>query len=357
MESCCLFVSAVALASAVAAAAPPSYTLLGSYQLPAAVSAFDPLPDGRVITIVGDSFWTQDAVNSSSWTRAGSLGAGLISSFGASFVRVSPDGATVAVGDNNFGAGARVHTLAFASLDPNGASATTAWPAANLDAHWASESRLYVSGAGVGGEVREINIAAESSRVVLNNIGLSAGGVASSSTHLFAGNGFDLGGGPSSTGEVRAFAWSDITSSTGALDFASGIPVAAALSGASLDFDPLGNLCIGGGDVFTPGGEFGFASVVDGAAVAAALAGGPAAPDSAEERLSPHTLTDSYFTRFNHATNELLVTYFDNSAFQPGATVFRYAIPEPGIIGLAAIACAPRRRRHTTIGNRAGGDQ
>lgn len=336
-----------ALVAGVSSAGLPVYSLVGSFDLPANVSAFDTLPDGRLVTFVASDFWIQDAPNSSDWSRAGSLAPGVISPFGASFVRASPDGMTLAIGDNNFGIGAAVHTLAFASLDPMSASATTAWPASNVDAHWADDNTLYIAGAGASGEVREIDLSASSSRVVVTNIGLSAGGITSDGSHLYAGNGFDLGGGASNTGEVRAFAWSAITSAATPIDFAAGAPVADALSGASLDFDPLGNLLIGGGDVFGGSGDFGSAAVVDGDAVSAALLGGPIAPDASELRLTPLSPDHSYFTRFNAATNELLVTFFDNTSFEPGATVFRYAVPGPGATVLLLVLLRPGRWRNT----------
>ena len=76
-----------------------------------------------------------------------------------------------------------------------------------------------------------------------------------------------------------------------------GRAVADALSGASLGFDSLGNLLVGGGDFFGSG-DVGYAAIVDADAVAAALGGGPIAPDSAELRLTPRLATDSYSLRF-----------------------------------------------------------
>lgn len=340
----CTAAGAMTLGGAVTGAGP-DYVPVGSFDLPANVSAFDVLPDGRLITFIASDFWIQSAPNSSDWSRAGSLAPGLISTFGASFVCVSPDGSTIAIGDNNFGPAAAVHTLPFASLDPVNPSATTAWPAPNLDAHWADSDTLFVAGAQSAGEIREIDLAAANSRIAISNIGLSTGGVASTSTHLFVGNGFDLGGGPSQTGEVRAFEWAAISAAVLPLDFSVGVPVADALSAASLDFDPLGNLFVGGGDVFSGSGDSGYAAAIDADAVNAALLGGPIAPDGAEQRLTPLSQSHSYFTRYNRATNELLVTSFDNTSFEPGATVFRYAIPTPCTAALALIPLVGRRRR------------
>ena len=63
--------------------------------------------------------------------------------------------------------------------------------------------------------------------------------------------------------------------------------------------------------------------------------------------LTPRLATDSYSVRLNSVTGELLVTYFDNTTFAPGATVYRYAIPAPGALPSLALAgaLAARRRR------------
>lgn len=344
LSACCLLGVSI---GAHAPAAIPDYALVGSFQLPAAVSAYDVLPDGRLITIVGDDIFTQDSPNTSSWSHAGSVAPGLISFFGASFIRVSPDAATIAIGDNNFGPGAMVHLFSAAALDPmNPAAPSASFTSSNLDAHWAGTSTLFVTGATAGGEVTLIDLSSNSARTVLNNIGLSAGGVTVRGGSLFIGNGFDLSG---STGDVRAFDLATITSAVTPIDYESpgggGITVARALSGASLDFDPFGNLLVGGGDLFGGSNDFGSAAVIDSVAIDAALLGGPVAPDSAELRLTPGSPFDSYFTRFNHATNELLITVFDNSTFSPGLTVYRYAIPSPPAALIVVLVLALRRRR------------
>lgn len=332
----------------VCVAGVPTYSLVGTIELPAGTASYDSLPDGRLLSIVGSEFFAQDSVNGSTWSLVGSLPSGQISSFGASFVRISPDGATIAVGDNNFGPGATVYTFASSALDPMSPTAAAAWVSSNLDGHWSSAGRLYVAGASAGGEVREIDLGAMSSRIVLNNIGLSAGGVTTDGAYLYAGNGFDLVPGGSDTGEVRAFDLASISGAVSPIDFENaGIAVADALSGASLGFDPLGNMLIGGGDVFGGSNDFGYAAVVDGDAIDAALLGGPIAPDSSELRLTPGAPDHSYFPRFNAATGDVLVSYFDNSTFTPGTTLYRYAVPAPGAaaLSLALLGIALRRRR------------
>jgi hypothetical protein len=341
----------VAVAGSVAVAAVPPYSLVGSYELPANTSAYDVLPDGRAVAVAGSDIYVQDAANVSGFTRVGAVAPGLISSFGASFLRISPGGSTIAVGDNVFGPGASVLTFALADLDPAAATMPAVWASDNTDAHWLDGDTLLVSGSGsAGAVVREIDLGSATSRVVIGNIGGASGGITADGAYVYTANGFDFSPGGSSTGEVRAFSLAEIAALTpgAALDFeGAGVAVADALSGTSLGFDPLGNMLIGGGDAFGAPPDAGYAAVVDGVSIAAALLGGPIAPDSAELRLTPRLASDSYFTRFNIATGELLVTYYDNGTFSGGLTVYRYAVPTPGMVVFAGtwLAFAARRRR------------
>lgn len=341
----------MAAATAPASAALPPYTLIGSFDLPANSSAYDLLPDGRAVAIAGSDIYLQTSVHTSAFMRLGSLAPGLVSNFGASFLRVSPGASTLAVGNNVFGSGAAVLTFNISALDPLAPTSPTIWASDNTEAHWLDSGTLLVSGSGsAGAVVREIDLDAASSRIIIENIGGASGGITADATYVYTSNGFDFIPGGSETGEVRAFRLSEIAALTpgAALDFESlGVPVADALSGASLGFDPFGNLLIGGGDAFGAVPDAGYAAVVDSAAVSAALAGGPVAPDAAELRITPRLASDSYFTRFNHATNELLISYYDNTTFAGGLAVYRYAVPTPGMLIIAGtwLAFAAKRRR------------
>lgn len=331
-----------------ALAGVPAYTLVGAYDLPGPGAQFDVLPDGRLLAISGQDFLVQDSVNTTGWTVAGSLdGASPIASYGASFLSLSPDGQTVAVGDNTFGPGTSVYLVATSSLAPMTPSSAIGVLAPNYQAHWLNGSTLFVSGSGAESVVSEITLTGPTAnvRTAVSDIGGASSGVTSDGQYLYVGNGFSFGPG-SATGEVRAIPLSLITGASSPASFTiDGTPVAHALSADSLGFDAFGNMLIGGGDFFG-GGEFGFASVVDGADVAGALIGGPAATTSLA--LTPRLATDSYSVRLNSVTGELLVTYFDNTTFAPGATVYRYAIPAPGALPALALAgalAAGRRRR------------
>ena len=350
--SLALGVSAITASSPFAPAASagiPAYSLVGTFDLPTGASAFDVLPDGRVIAIIGDDIVRQSAISGSAYEPLGSLPAGTVSSFGASFLRLSPDGSTLAVGNNTFGDGNAVHTLALAALNTGAPTPTTSWSIPNTEAHWTDNDTLFVSGFGAQAIVSEIDLAGATARTVIADIAGASGGITTDGTYLYTSNGFDFGPGGSDVGEVRAFRLSDIASLAAgdALSFETqGRAVADALSGASLGFDSLGNLLVGGGDFFGSG-DVGYAAIVDADAVAAALGGGPIAPDSAELRLTPRLATDSYSLRFSPATGELLITFFDNTTFAAGTTVYRYQVPAPGILIFSGVwfAFASKRRR------------
>lgn len=336
---------------APAHAGVPPYSLVGSYQLPVGATTFDVMPDGRLVALRGGEILTQDGVNSGSFSALGSVDPaifdGLFGNFGASFVSLSPDGSTLAIGDNN--ALNRVHLLDFAALggDPLVLTHTTiVGGVANDQAHWVNGSTLMVTGGLFGSPASVTRITAPTLTSitvaqVISNIDGASGGVTSDGTYLYTSNGFASATATSTTGEVRVFLLTDLLGSAATpIDFeASGIPVAHALSASSLGFDALGNMLIGGGDFL---GEQGFVSVVDQSAIAVALIGGPIAPDSAELRLTPAGATDFYNVRFNDFTQEILITAFGSSA------VYRYAVPAPGVgVGLlmGGGLFALRRRR------------
>ena len=338
--------TSVALSVSGSLAAP--YSPAGAFARPGDDSVtWDVLSDGRLIAIDGTSVLLQDAVNASSYSIAGSIPSGLING-SASFVEVSPDGATLAFGDNNFGAASnpRVHFLDMASLDPGTPSSVTSVGAANFQASWVG-STLFVSGTdafGAPSRVTRIDAASLGSltaEVAISNIGGSSGGVTSVGGVLLTSNGFDNGPGGSSTGTIRAFDLDTLDFGDVAVDFeADGTTIAEVLSGSPLGVDHLGNLIVGGGDYDQP--DHGYAGVVDAGAILTAISGGPSVPGSAIQALSPGGAFDFYSIKANAATGEVLVTYFGDP------TVYRYAIPAPAggaILALALTGAARRRRR------------
>lgn len=320
---------AVGGAAHEARAAIPAYTLVGSFALPA--DAWDVLPDGRVVRIVGDALSVQSGPNTSTYEPLGSIPPGLVGSFGASFLRASPSGGLLAIGDNRFSFSGpvtqRVLLVNAGELNTAGPAPVRTVDAPNSDAAWRDDDTLYVSGVGASSLLTRIDVpgaAGEpiSATTVVTDIGQFSGGVAISGPRLFTGVGADFA--LPITGEIRSFELSALDAASASAAFSTGAFQTRALSAASLGFDAAGNLLVGGGD-FASGGERGFALVIDlstGARLALAPAG-----------------EQFYGVRFNPATQELLVT--------AGGTAYRYAVPGPSAAGLLALGglLAARRRR------------
>lgn len=312
-----------------AQAALPDYQLVGTFSLPANAASYDILPDGRAIAIVGESIWTQSTPNISAFSLAGSIPAGTVASFGASFLRANPAGTRIAIGDNDFGPGAGVFVFDTASLSTSVPATGSTYPIHNYDAHWSDNNTLFVSGGSFTDTlITRLDASAGTHATVITGIAGASAGVTTDGAHLYTGNGFSFGSG-SATGDIKAF---PVASLTGApLHFeTAGTLVASALSANTLGFDAFGNLLVGGG----PGG---FAAVIDGAEVQTALIAGPIA--TTHLKLSP-TTQDSHFIRHNPATGELLITTFGDS------TVYRYGVvPAPASALLLTLGLLTRSRR------------
>jgi len=342
--------SAMLILGAAASAAAPAYTLIGSFPAPQGSGPIDVLPDGRLLALRGNNLFVQSGPNTGSYSLLGSITPGLVSGFGASFLSVSPDGSTIAIGDGNFGPGSSVLTLPFASLNTAAPATPSVFVSDNFDAAWADNSTLFVAGAGFSTTgVQRIDLNSGTVAQVIDGLDGASGGIAINNGVLYTANGFDFSpGSGSQTGEVRAFNLSALTGPTAPLNFETqGIPVADALSGGSLGFDGLGNLLVGGGDSFGTPPDSGYFASIDSAAIQAALLGAGLAPDAAEFRGTPASSIDLYSAQWNAATGEVLVTFTDGATFGPGGTVFRYAIPAPGVVcfGATWLAFASRRRR------------
>lgn len=318
---------AIVATSTDALATIPAYALVGQYTLPG--GAWDVGPDGRIWGIVGNNIVRQDAVNGSSYATVGSVPAGTTASFGASFLRVSPDGSTLAIGDNNFSAAARVHFVTTSDLNTSNPASTRSVVLGNYAATW-DGNQLYVSGSIPGGSpfvsrVSFTNVTGTPvATTLITGIGAGSGGIAVRGSTLYTGVGFATSGTPA-IGEVRAFNLATVGS--GITPFLSGSLIATILSAASIDIDPLGNLIVAGADFSNYPVVTGFARVVDATNPASTLTLAPLGSDR------------SYGVRFNAATQELLVT--------TGNTAFRYAIPTPATAASLVFGglIASRRRR------------
>lgn len=319
----------VGVFSPLAHATLPAYTLVGQYAAPS--GAWNIGPDGRLWSINSAGVISrQDSLNAAGYSAVGSVPTGTVASFGASFISVSSTG-VLAIGDNNFGANARVHFVSSADLSMSAATPTTSLLLGNYAGVWSGSDLLVTGAPGPGGapalwRVTNTATTTPTSSVLITNIGGGSGGLALRGDTLVTGVGFSTAPSPV-TGEVRSFSLSSLINA-GPATFLSGAPVATVLSAASMAFDPLGNLAIAGADFSNFPSISGFARVVDGDDFGSSLTLAPAGTDR------------SYSVRFNTFTNELLVT--------ASGTIFRYAIPTPGTaatLGLAGVMAVARRRR------------
>ncbi len=308
-----LLLTAAVVAATTPTLAQPVLDLATSFELPD--GAFDLLPDGRLLAIdANGSVLQQDGIHGETYSVAGAIGPVNAAGFSPSFVAISPDGQTVAVGNNEFNAANAVSIFAAAELTGPGTPTPTATiTTPNFKADWADNSTLFVSGADSSTftpTVNRLDITAATAETVISPAGVFSGGLAVHGTTLLVGDG--------DSGDVRAFDTANFPAFP--VSFLAGDLVASSTSASSID--TLGDLLLVAGAAF--GGQ-GNATVFDRATgLSTTLA--PAGPDA------------FYGGYFNHATNQLVVT--------ANGTGFVYdIIPAPATLALAPAALLAARRR------------
>jgi len=321
-----LFGSALSHPATAHAAGFDQYALLRTVSLPAGATVFDFLPDGRMLYLSGNQLFQESAPGSATFLLLGALADADFPSFGPAFLRIAPDGATVAIGNNGGASFANYQVGVFDLPTLQGAWYT----ASHFDAAWYDGTNLALT-AGTFGSPSFVTLldtasppAAPVNPTVIDNIGGASAGVAfDTSGNLYTGNGF-TGAGPSQTGWVKVFANTAWTAAIGGapLDFeATGTLVVDVLSASSLGFDSEGNLFAGGGD-FSDANQTDFAALIRFTAVQAAAAGGGAV-DTADptlvRKLDPDATSDANFfaVRYSSGPGELFV-------FESPATIYVY---------------------------------
>jgi hypothetical protein len=284
------------------------------FELPAPAGPADALADGRLVALSATAVFRETTPRSRTFVSLGALPDADFNEFGASFLKVSPDGHRIAVG-NNGGASFDHFQVGIFALP----SLTGTWFDANsFQAAWIDERFVALTAGTFGSpgivtalDTRSHDPAHPSNRTIVQNIGGASGGIAFDQRDtLYTANGFATTG-PSTTGTVKAFRrddWQRALRGSSPPDFeADGTVIVIALSGAPLAFDAADNLFVGGGDVFG-GGEVNFAALLSHAAVRAALRGhGPIdLDDPAQARqLDPDPAADStYDVIVNRARDE-----------------------------------------------------
>jgi len=312
-----------------------------SFALPGGgLGLYDALPDGRLLALDGSTVSVETAPKSGSFTVMGSI-PGFTYIFNPAFLTVTPDGTRAAAGSN--GAGSVV------VFDTNNPSSVTTYAANDFTAEWLDNRYLAInSGSFSGSQVDILDTTTSTLTTVITNIGGASAGVAfDAAGNLYTGNAFD-GLGPSDTGWIKAFSSAAVQTAYATntpIDFeSSGTAIADLLSSHSIGFDASGNMFVGGADFFSGSGDFGYAALVDAAAVAAALASPqatppitPTSPPSILRKFpSPQSTIDGFASPnwvYNQATGELQLNY----VFGDG-TVRVYAVPEPASLLSIAVA-------------------
>jgi hypothetical protein len=223
----------------------------------------------------------------------------------------------------------------------------------HTEAAWRNNGQIALT-AGAFGAASHVTLlettsdpAAPVNPTIIANIGGASAGVGfDAAGRLYTGNGYDLsvGGGPSTTGTIRAFdpaSWAGV-----AADFETGgTLIGNVLSGSSLVFDREGNLLVSGGDFDE--GDTGYVGVIGRAALLATLGGG--APIDRNDpaslrRLSPLGDPFAYYGAvFNPLTGEAYATLGD---FNTGGNTWFATIPAPAtsLLALSGLICIRRRR-------------
>lgn len=325
-----------------------AYRLGGSFQLPAGASAFDVMPDGRIVTLVGANLYAETAPHSHTFQSLGLLPGADIPSFGAAFLRISADGTMLAIGNNG---GANFNNYRVGIFTVSGLTGNW-FAASHYDAVWISATQLAISGGDFGDPIITIldvtspNPNSPDNRIIIDNIGDASGGIAfDGAGRLFTGNGFQSGG-PVGTGVIKSFtqaAWMTAYTSGIPINFqASGVNIIDILSASPLGFDRHGNILIGGGD-FNTAGQFDYVALVKASAVQSAAAGnGPVNIEdiSVVRRLDPDAASGGNFYTFaidsggdafyiRDLGNSVVFAYFDATS-----------IPAVGEWGLVMLSLA-----------------
>ncbi|HVW29745.1 MAG TPA: hypothetical protein VHC69_30485 [Polyangiaceae bacterium] len=307
-----------------------TYAAIAPFSFPGETVAFDTLPDGRLITAVGADIYRETASGSRAFTHLGALPNADLSGFGAAFLRVSPGGSTIAVG-NNGGASFGNYQVGIFDI----ATLTGQWFVANhYDGAWLDDRYVALT-AGALSDPTSIVTALDTlsptpanprNPTIITNIGGASAGVAiDANGNLFTGNGY-MYGGPSQTGYIYAFRsslWSPALSGGAPANFETqGIPIVDLLSAGTLAFDGRGNLLVGGGDGFGSNDSNYFA-LVRASAIATALVGGGLIDTSAAagnvRRFDPDPSDGTFYTvNVNRVRKEIYGTGFGSE------TVYAY---------------------------------
>jgi hypothetical protein len=294
------------------------------FDFPSPAGPADVQSDGRILVLSGTTVLRETTPRSRIFVSLGDLPDADFNEFGASFLKISPDGDRIVVGNDGGASFGHFQVGVFAIPLLTG----TWFDANSFQAAWIND-RLVALTAGTFGSPSIVTAfdtlssdpAHPSNRTIIDNIGGASGGIAfDTHKNLYTGNGFAISG-PSTTGTVKAFPHADWRAALHGgppVDFeAQGTVIVTVLSAAPLGFDAGGNLLVGGADF--GGGDINFAAFISRAAVRSALGGnGPVnVSDPAQVRkVDPDPAADSaYNVIINQARDEVYLTSSGSHAF------------------------------------------
>lgn len=289
---------------------------------------------GRMIAAANDEIYLQRNFGASVWMTVARVAAPM----DPSFIRVSPGGTRVALGEGP-GRPLAVFAPSVLSVDEppllDEHVGVLQIVADYYDATWLDERYLFVnSGAIVGGSLGSRIFALDTEGAdpranwipIIEEIPGASGGVAfDRHGNLITGIGYGLQEG-FDTGQLKIWPAADVLATledaTSGLAYTNTGHVLAEgmLSAASLGVDANGNLYVGGGDVFGGSGNFGYAALLDASVLERALDGGaPLDRENPEEfrKIAPDPCENDDFTSVLFVESLDMLVVSANLASQP----------------------------------------
>lgn len=281
---------------------------------------------GRLLAVNDSTVYLQKNFGSSVWLPV----AKVATNMDPSFVKISPDGTTIALGLGYF---QPLHLVGASLLSVTAPPNLSTHPqvkrfdASYYDAVWRDARYLLVNGEGPSGsQVYAIDTyladpASAFIPLITSVPGASAGVAVDRFGNLVTGIGFGA-----TTGELKIWPAGDVAaalapdgapltySSTGHL------LATKVLSAASLGFDADNNLYVGGGDAFGDSGDYGYAALIHAGVLTRVLAGGAPVDESKPgeySAIAPDPCKNDDFTSVQYVSSLAMLVVSANIASKP----------------------------------------
>lgn len=310
-------------------------------------------PDGRALTLDNTGVVSLETeVASGQFQTLGQLPNSDFSNFGASFVAVSPNGKTLAVGN---GGGATYSNYQLGVFDLSDITQGRWLTASHYAGYWWDNRNILVSAGKFGApswvfvlDTQSTLAATPETTLIVESIGGASGGVSlDKQDNLITANGFK-GAGPSNTGAVHLVAAADwkgaFNQQRDPVNFETEAkPLARALSGSSLGFDARGNLWVGGAVTYGDNKESGFAAQFPAALIQSVRTGNRTALDSRNNqelfRVDPDLQTSGQrYQVITSLTRDEVVVRESGTSNAYVYSLEPVAAPAPALGGLGGLA-------------------